>query len=75
MPIGVTGPVVPRYIDAVVSEVGRDTMPATLGLAAGGIAYLGYQFSVLMAEAGAVGAMIAPSAEAIELATPLLMVA
>lgn len=74
MPIIVPGAVVPGYVDAVVSEVGRDTMPVTLGLAAGGIAYMGYQFAALMAEAGAVGAFVAPSAEAIELAVPLLMV-
>lgn len=64
----------PQYVDTVVSTIGRDAMPVTLGVAAGGIAFLGYQFSALMAEAGAVGAFLVPSAEAIELATPLLLV-
>lgn len=73
MPVIVPGAVMPKYLDSVVSEVGRDTMPVTLGLAAGGIAFLGYQFAALMAEAGAVGALVAPSAEAIELAAPLLV--
>lgn len=50
----------------------KDTMPATLGFAAGSAAYLAYQFTQLLAEAAAVGAYVAPSLEMAELGAPLL---
>lgn len=62
----------PGYVERPLELFAKAGPPAILGVASGGIAYLGYQYGALLAEARAVGAMAATSAEGLEMAEPLL---